>query len=193
MELLAIDLSPVQKYFHSTDRNASFEGIAIGDGRLYVANERKRGRIIAVDLATLQVVDDFSVQPHGSNARDVHYSDLCWFEDSLFVLLRESRCVLKVDPKRRRVLAQYDFGQMESAPGKVYHTRYPTGTMEGLAVDRDYLWLVTDNNGLGLVSVPSDARPTLFVCRRPDWKPEAGDQKEETGSPHLARDVEPKP
>ena len=45
----------------------------MGDGRLYVANERQMGRIIAVDLESLRVVEDFSVRPLGSNARDVHY------------------------------------------------------------------------------------------------------------------------
>src|SRR5438445_5910056 len=49
VERLNIDWSPVEKYFSKTDHNASFEGIAIGDGKLYVANERKQGRIIVVD------------------------------------------------------------------------------------------------------------------------------------------------
>ncbi|MBU6401975.1 MAG: esterase-like activity of phytase family protein, partial [Verrucomicrobia bacterium] len=61
VERLDIDWAPVQKYF-SSDRNASFEGIAIHDGKLYVANERKRGRLIVVDLATLKVLDHFVVR-----------------------------------------------------------------------------------------------------------------------------------
>ena len=83
VERLAIDWSPVQKYFSPTDDNASFEGIAIGRGRLYVANERSLGRLIVVDLATLKIVDDFVVRRAGVTTGDVHYSDLCWFEDSL--------------------------------------------------------------------------------------------------------------
>src|SRR2546430_6747213 len=39
VERLPIDWSPVKNYF-SSDPNASFEGIAIGNGKLYVANER---------------------------------------------------------------------------------------------------------------------------------------------------------
>ena len=49
VERLKIDWSPVQKYFSPTDHNASFEGITIGGGRLYVANEREQGRIIVYD------------------------------------------------------------------------------------------------------------------------------------------------
>jgi hypothetical protein len=48
-----------------------------------------------------------------------------------------------------------------------YRTAFPTGTMEGLAVDEKYFWLVTDNNGLGRIKFPRDARPTLFRCPRP--------------------------
>lgn len=40
--------------------------------------------------------------------------------------------------------------------------------MEGLAVNRDFIWLVTDNNGLGRVRHREDLRPTLFQCPRPD-------------------------
>ena len=168
VERLAIDWSPVKQYFSPFDRNASFEGVAVGGDRLYVANERQLGRIIAVDLKTLRVTDDFAVTPLGNNAHDVNYSDLSCFDGALYVLLRESRCVLKVDPKSHRVLAEYSFRDMEREPEFLYRLLYPTGNMEGLAVDRDYIWLVTDNNGLGRVKYPKDIRPTLFKCKRPD-------------------------
>ena len=170
VERLNIDWAPVKQYF-SSDRNASFEGIAIGNGKLFVANERELGQIIVLDLASLKILDHFSVHPHDRPARDVHYSDLCWFDGALFALLRESSVVLKIDPDRRRVLAEYDFSEMERAPGVIYWTRYPTSTMEGLAVNRDFIWLATDNNGLGRMRYPKDLRPTLFRCRRPDAIP----------------------
>ncbi|MBI3875280.1 MAG: esterase-like activity of phytase family protein [Verrucomicrobia bacterium] len=91
VERLNIDWSAVAKYFHPTDLNASFEGVAIGNGKLYVANERQQGVIIVVDLATLKVVDDFIVKPPGSRARDAHYSDLRWSDGELWVLCRDHR------------------------------------------------------------------------------------------------------
>ena len=183
VDRLKIDWEPVRKYFHTIDRNASFEGVAIGDGRLYVANERLRGRIIAVDLKSLKVLDDFMVQPRGSKARDVDYSDLSWFDNALWVLLRESRCVLKVDAAQHRVLAEYDYRGVEDDPEYIYSKRSPTGVMEGLAVDRDSIWLVTDNNNMGRVRFPRDTRPTLFRCLRPDVKAEA-DPKNESAVNH---------
>jgi len=166
VERFAIDWSPVKKYFDPGDLNASFEGVTVANGRLYVANERQLGRIIVVDLASLRVIDDFVVRPAGSNARDIHYSDLSWFDGVLYALLRESRCVLAINPADHRVLAEYNFKEMEREPDVLYRSLLPTGQMEGLAVDREYFWLVTDNNGTARARHPGDIRPTLFKCRR---------------------------
>ncbi len=165
---LPIDWAPVEKYFSRSDRNASFEGVAVGDSHLYVANEREIGRVITVDLKAFKVVDDFQVRPWGNEAQDTHYSDLCWFDHALYVLLRSARMVLKVEPGTHRVLAEYDFSDMEKSSRVAYLYTWLTGTMEGLAVDRDAIWLVTDNNGVGRLRNPEDSRPTLFKCLRPD-------------------------
>lgn len=165
---LDIDWTPVEKYF-SDDRNAAWEGIAIHGSTLYVANERKKGRIIAVDLNTLKVTDDFAVPASRSFWPDPHYSDLCWFKGALYVLMREDHVILKVDPATHKVLAEYNFAAMENAPDAAYHKVLPiVGVMEGLAVTDHYFWLCTDNNGLPRKRYPNDRRPTLFQCRRPD-------------------------
>lgn len=170
VERLDIDWSPVARFLHQTDLNASWEGIAIGGGRLYVANERSLGRLVVVDLATLKVVDHFVVKPAGSAVLDIHYSGLCWFENSLWVLCRESQMVLRVDPATRQVLAEHSFATMENDDEFRYRSPF-TGTMEGLAVTATHFWLITDNNGKGRVKYPEDFRPTLFMCPRPDVKP----------------------
>ena len=167
VERLDIDWKPVQKYF-SGDPNASFEGVAAGDGKIFVANERSVGRIIVVDQKSLKILDDFQVQPIGMIARDVHYSDLSWFKGELWVLCRESFVVLRVDPKTHKVLSEYHYGDVEKDLDSLYYYLYPTGNMEGLAVDDDTIWLVTDNNGMARVRAPKDTRPTLFRCPRPD-------------------------
>lgn len=164
---LPIDWAPVRKYF-STDLNASFEGVAVGGGRLYVANERSKGRILVVDLAGFKVVDDFAVHPPQREAGDHHYTDLCWAEGSLWVLLREGHCVLRVDPATHKTLAEFDFRAIETDPRYSFRSIYPTGSMEGLAVRPDAIWLVTDNNGAARVSSAWDHRPLLFKCARPD-------------------------
>src|SRR4029077_1521517 len=51
VERLPIDWARVESFF-SADPNASFEGIAVGRGKLYVANERSAPLVITVDLAS---------------------------------------------------------------------------------------------------------------------------------------------
>jgi hypothetical protein len=165
VERLAIDWSSVRNYF-STDRNASFEGIAIGKGKLYVANERSAPVIIVVDLARLKVIDHFEVYPQRFSLFGTHYSDLSWYDGKLFVLCRQHRVVLEVDPKTHAVLAEFDYRAMEDRLN--YRKQLPVGIMEGLAVERDFFWLVTDNNGFPRANAPDDRRPTLLKCRRPD-------------------------
>ncbi len=165
IERLAIDWTSVQNYF-SSDRNASFEGIAIGKGKLYVANERSAPVIIVVDLARLKVVDHFEVYPRRFSLFGTHYSDLSWYDGKLFVLCRQHRVVLEVDPKTHAVLAEFDYRAMEDRLN--YRKQLPVGIMEGLAVERDFFWLVTDNNGFPRANAPDDRRPTLLKCRRPD-------------------------
>jgi len=175
VERLNIDWRPVEKYF-STDRNAAWEGIAVHGQTLYVANERKKGRIIAVDLNALKVIDSFAVPASWSWwFWDAHYSDLCWFDGALFALMREDHVILKLDPATHRVLAEYNFNEMEHEPDVDYRkdflpvgARGLVGVMEGLAVDKNYFWLCTDNNGQSRKLHPEDTRPTLFKCRRPD-------------------------
>ena len=166
VEKLPIDWKPVQKYFSTVDPNASFEGIAIGNGHLYVANERNSPVIIDVDLNSLKVKRDFVVYPHKSSLLGLHYSDLCWFENKLWVLCRQHYVVLKVDPASLQVLAEYDYRELENRLS--YRTGLPLGIMEGLALDSEYIWLVTDNNGDDRKGAPGDKRPTLLKCRRPD-------------------------
>lgn len=166
VERLPIDWTSVTNYF-SADRNASFEGIAIGNGKLYVANERSEPVIIVVDLASLKVVEHFVVRPETNSLLGIlHYSDLCWFEGKLFVMCRQHRVVLEVEPATHRVLAEFNYRELEDSLG--YMKNLPVGVMEGLAVDRDFIWLCTDNNGLARFKYPKDIRPTLLKCRRPD-------------------------
>jgi hypothetical protein len=165
VERLPIDWAPVENFF-SADPNASFEGIAVGRGKLYVANERSAPLVITVDLASLRVTGWFQPQPRKSSFFGTHYSDLCWFEGRLWILCRQHRVVLEVNPDTREVLAEFDYEALEDALG--YRKGLPVGIMEGLAVDRDWIWLVTDNNGYARKSSPNDIRPTLVKCPRPD-------------------------
>lgn len=172
LERLEIDWSPVAHWFHPTDRNASFEGLAVMGDRLFVANERQSGRLIEIHLPTLQVVDSFTVAPSGSLDPDTHFSDLHAFDGSLWALLRDVRKILRIDPHTRQVLTEFDYERVEIASAVAYGSFIAPGFMEGLVVDAEAIWLLTDNNGLTRRSQASDTRPTLFRCPRPDLAPD---------------------
>jgi Esterase-like activity of phytase len=168
VERLPIDWTPVRDFFSGADPNASFEGVAVGDGTLYVANERTAPVIIEVSLASLKVTGHFEVTPRQSSFFGTHYSDLSWHDGRLWVLCRQHRVVLQVDPRSHAVLAEFDYRAVEDALG--YRKNLPVGLMEGLAVDHDFFWLLIDNNGFERPGGAGDARPTLVKCRRPDRK-----------------------
>ncbi len=167
LERLAIDWSPVAKYFDPKDGNASFEGVAVIGNRLFVANERSLPRIIVVDLTTLKVIDDFCPTYNIPLINEAHFSDLAAYKGRLFILVRSRAQILEVDPANKRVVAEYDWSACQRDPEFAYLTRFNTGNMEGLAVDAGGFWMVTDNNGLGRKAHPDDIRPTLFRCPWP--------------------------
>ncbi|HYE30802.1 MAG TPA: esterase-like activity of phytase family protein [Methylomirabilota bacterium] len=162
---LKLDLGPAERFF-SADKNAAFEGIAFGAGKLYFANERQQERIIVVDPETGIVLSHFVAEPSGQNLF-WHYSDLSWCDGKLFVLLRHPRVILEIDPATQNVIAEYNFRDVEARRDVEYSSLLNTGTMEGLAVTKDEFWLITDNNGQARKHFPKDKRPTLVRCPRP--------------------------
>jgi hypothetical protein len=168
LERLPIDWAPVSRWFSKTDRNASFEGVAVGDRFLYVANERDTGRILEIDRKTLKVVGDFQARPPGATGDDIHYTDLCWFDGELWALCREHRRILCIDPKTHAVRLCFGYFPIEMDPKYAYQHLLPYGFFEGLSVDAENVWLLIDNNGYPRKSNPQDARPLLLRCPRPD-------------------------
>lgn len=169
VERLPINWSPVKNYFTSKGDNSGFEGVAVSNQHLYAANEREQGRIIEVDIQTLKITQSFEVRTTRNMPWDVHYSDLSWHNNRLYVLCRESRTVLKVNPATQTVEAEFHFSSFENNPEWRYRTSVPlVGIMEGLAVDKNHIWLVTDNNNQPRSRYPEDRRPTLFRCPNPD-------------------------
>ncbi len=164
-EQLHLDFGEARKFF-SPDKNASFEGITFGGGRLYLANEREQERILVLDPVTGKLISHFARQPSNKNMF-WHYSDLSWQGGHLFVLLRHARVILELDPATEKVVAEYDFRKVEALPEVEYKSVFGTGTMEGLAVTDEAFWLVSDNNGQGRKKFPKDKRPTLVRCPRP--------------------------
>lgn len=166
LDSIPIDLTSVAEYFSKTDSNASFEGIAIGDGHLYLANERSRGRLIEFDLETGALLSNFVCQTGTSIWPDTHYSGLDWYKGKLFALLREEQAIIEIDPEGKKVDRIFRYHGIEFDKQHRYRTLIPfSGVMEGLLVETDVFWLLTDNNGQSRFADKTDSRPSLFKCR----------------------------
>lgn len=163
---IPIDLAATSEFFSKSDRNASFEGIAIGEGRLYLANERNQGRLLELDLQTGELVSSFVCQTGLSVWPDTHYSGLDWHDGRLFALIREEQAIIEIDPMEKKVNRIFRYHGIEFDKQHRYRTLVPfAGVMEGLLIEKDVIWLLTDNNGQARLADKTDTRPTLFRCR----------------------------
>jgi uncharacterized protein YjiK len=166
LDSIPINLDATTKFFSKTDFNASFEGIAIGDGSLYLANERSQGRLIELDLKTGELLSSFVCKTGTSFWPDTHYSGLDWHKGKLFALLREEQAIIEIDPKGKTVERIFRYHGIEFDKQHRYRTLVPfAGVMEGLLIEDDVFWLLTDNNGQARLADKTDSRPTLFKCR----------------------------
>ena len=166
IESIPIDLSSVESFFSKQDRNASFEGIAIGGGRLFLANERSRGRLIEFDLASMTVRGSFTFRTGATVWPDTHFSGLDWYDGKLFALLREEQAIAEIDPESKEITKLLRYHEIEFDKEFRYRALVPFfGVMEGLLVEGDVFWLLADNNGQALYADPSDSRASLFKCR----------------------------
>ena len=104
IETLDLDLSQARRHFSPRDRNASLEGIAMGGGRLFLANERSKGRLFEFDPATGKMLHSFLCKPRENLWPDPHYSGLDWHDGKLYVLMRDAWLVVEMDPDKRTIL-----------------------------------------------------------------------------------------
>ena len=178
LEAVAIDLTLASSYFSKTNRNASFEGIAVGGGSLFLANERSEGRLFEFDLQTGALKASFGCKLPLPLFPVPQYSGLDWQNGKLYVLMREERVIVEVDPKDRSIVRLLRYHNVEMAEAHRYRVGIPmSGVMEGVLVEDDVFWLLTDNNGQGRVADRRDSRPSLFKCRIASRRTNNGDHE----------------
>jgi uncharacterized protein YjiK len=153
--------------------NANLEGIArLADGRLLLAAEREPRGLIELpangDLSSARVwamPESIYAVPSG---RDTDFSDLAVDGRRTYVLERNSHLVVRIEriAERWEEREAWSYATTENDPRFAYRGS-PYGVVEGLAIDRDHVYLVTDNNRLPRAADPNDRRPQLFVFAKP--------------------------
>jgi hypothetical protein len=153
LEQLPIDFFPIFKTFgydlNAIETNAGFEGIAIDcpNKIMYIAQEREPRAIIVVDMQTNTPVDIYQV---GKTTIGINpdYADLYFENGFLYILERNAYKILKVDPKLKTVVAEASFAKLGDVipMSEIYETEKPFGMAEGLAMDKDRIYIAIDNN-----------------------------------------------
>ncbi len=139
--------------------------------QLYVANERQFRMIYVLKLGMAKPFDFFDVpagwdSPRWEGRFDVFpdYTGLHFADGFLYALQRSDHQILKIDPKKKRLVAvlKYDLDERT-----IYRWKKPFGMAEGLYVDKEKIYLLLDNNGVGRRKKRRDISASLVELARP--------------------------
>ncbi len=168
-----------------TRHNAGLEGISWhSDGRLLLAAERNARGLLELSHRQTTAPATFPLSSHwqldklatplepihdGSPERIADFSGLAVDSSSTYSLERNLFKICRRDDDFKEASC-WSYAHVELAEELRYQSTY--GVAEGIAVDNEYIYLVTDNNEKPLVNAPNDRRPRLWIFSKPsDWEP----------------------
>ncbi|MCO4754472.1 MAG: SdiA-regulated domain-containing protein, partial [Bacteriovoracaceae bacterium] len=129
--------------------NAGLEGIAIDceNQTLYLAQERSPRAIVVVNLNTLKVEKIGSTKIIKENIHP-DYADLFFNNNALYVLERNMRRILKLDPKSLEVIQSVSYASLgpQLQIQDLYNTGEPYGLAEALYMSDRHIFIGLDNN-----------------------------------------------
>ncbi len=148
-------------------RGGYLEGITLmGRDRFLVTAERQPCGLIEVDMAPKQRIVE--IANHGSTDS---YTGLHREEENVYILQRSTATIrrtiryLNIDAPS----TIWSFAHIVNDPEYLYqHEQFGAKTAEGLAMDRDRVYVILDNNNDARRMYPEDVRPLLLVMKRPE-------------------------
>ncbi|GAB4373889.1 MAG: hypothetical protein Kow0042_18080 [Calditrichia bacterium] len=150
-------------------RNANLEGITwIGGNQFILCQEREpRGMLTvriesdAVRVKAFQLDESIFPFPKG---RKPDFAGLYWFQQNLYVLERNPSIVARLVEADSGFVEKngWSYGHVESRDSLRY-TDIRYGLAEGLAMDKNFVYIVLDNNGDARYIDPDNRRAQLFV------------------------------
>jgi hypothetical protein len=153
--------------------NAGLEGIArLPHGSLLLAAEREPRGLVEIPPSGDSSRAESWATPHSRYlvpaGRNEDFADLAVIDRDVYALERNSHLVVRIERQNDGWVEgpAWSYARTEDDPRFAYRgSRY--GMAEGLAFDREHVFVVMDNNYLARASAPTDRRPQLFVFRRP--------------------------
>ncbi len=156
--------------------NAGLEGIAwAGPGHLYAAAERHRRGIFELQLGAKPNVQAWACPDTDLSMpfwRFADFADLVYENGSLYALARNAEAIVALQPPDWREPGRTATDKIWSYASTIERPEYRYssalfGNMEGFCMDREKIYLITDNNNSPRESNLSDRRPLLFIFKRP--------------------------
>ena len=147
-------------------RGGYLEGITLmRPGRFLVAAERTPCGLIEVDVAGEQRVVE--IANHGSTNS---YTGLHREDENVYILRRGTatirRTIRYLDVDSPSTI--WSYAHIVNDPEYLYqHEQFGAKTAEGLAMDRDRVYVILDNNNDARRMFPDDLRPLLLIMKRP--------------------------
>ncbi len=147
-------------------RGGYLEGITLmAPHRFLVAAERQPRGLIEIDTAGAQRVVE--IANHGSTDS---YTGLHREDENVYILQRGTATIRKtiryLDVDAPSTI--WSFSHIVNKPEYLYqHERFGAKTAEGLAMDRDRVYVILDNNNDARRMYPADRRPLLLIMKRP--------------------------
>ena len=147
-------------------RGGYLEGITMmARDRFLVTAERQPCGLIEVDMAPVQRVVE--IANHGSTNS---YTGLHREVENVYILQRSNATIRKtiryLDVDSPSTI--WSFAHIVNDPEYLYqHEQFGAKTAEGLAMDRDRVYVILDNNNDARRMYPTDHRPLLLIMKRP--------------------------
>lgn len=147
-------------------RGGYLEGITLmSRDRFLVTAEREPSGLIEVDMAPVQRIVE--IANHGSANS---YTGLHREVENVYILQRSTATIRKtiryLDVDSPSTI--WSFAHIVNDPEYLYqHEQFGAKTAEGLAMDRDRVYVILDNNNDARRMYPTDHRPLLLIMKRP--------------------------
>jgi len=147
-------------------RGGYLEGITLmARNRFLVTAEREPCGLIEIDMAPVQRIVE--IANHGSSNS---YTGLHREVENVYILQRSTatirRTIRYLDVDSPSTI--WSFAHIVNDPEYLYqHEQFGAKTAEGLAMDRDRVYVILDNNNDARRMYPTDHRPLLLILKRP--------------------------
>lgn len=154
-------------------RGAYLEGITlIAENQFVVCAERQPRGIIEVNANTtppkVTAFKYTTTRAELPNDRHPDFTGL-FLEDGILYALQRNAYVLCKLVKSQEGFEEADFWSYAAIVTReeFQYENMVFGRAEGLCMDKDYVYVILDNNGDARRAVPSDRRPLLLIMERP--------------------------